>query len=312
MKNFLSLIIYILWTCAAFAKGSCPQFDKDSPCTCIETKASIIIQCSGSSGSHRVISALAELSFTSPWELQLESLNINELPATVSSVSSLRLSKCNVRRLLRSSETAWPNLSEVVIESVKFQDSLWSQLKGARALKFIKVSDVILSTLDQDLRNSLPSSVEYIELRKTSTSILESGCMAHLNNLRYVFITDMPLTKFPRDALPAEMPKLHTFVLGNTQIEKLERNFFDGMPKLQVLMLNGNQFSTLEEHLFLPLQSHLNHLLAERNPLQCNCNLLWLKSFQKKTSINIFATCYDETTEQIKEIIDLNEEEYCP
>ncbi|XP_021003667.2 carboxypeptidase N subunit 2 isoform X2 [Parasteatoda tepidariorum] len=309
MNKFL--IICILWTCAAITEGSCPAWDKDSPCVCGETKTGIEVRCSGVSGSYRVMAALAELQTDVPWELQLSSLTINELPPTVSSVTSLRLNQCNVRRLMKSGSTEWPNLSEIVFESVRFQESLWPQLRGARVLKFIKISDVILSNLGRDFRDSLPAGIEYVELRKTSTSKIESGCMSHLSNLRYVFITDMPLTHFPRNALPNEMNQLHTFVLGNTQIENLEPNFFSGMPKLQVLMLNGNQFSTLDESLFTPLQSHLNHLLAERNPLQCECSMLWLKTFQKKRSINVFATCYDEHTEQIKEILDLQDEIYC-
>ncbi|GFQ72510.1 uncharacterized protein TNCT_28111, partial [Trichonephila clavata] len=98
----------------------------------------------------------------------------------------------------------------------------------------------------------------------------------------------------------------------NTLVSKLDSNFFDGMPKLEVLMLNGNKFSSLDSQLFMPLRSHLTHLVAERNPLQCDCSLLWLnRNFQNKRSIKVLATCYDNSIQQYKEVMKLNEEEYC-
>lgn len=43
----------------------------------------------------------------------------------------------------------------------------------------------------------------------------------------------------------------------------LQSGFFDGMPKLEVLMLSGNKLITLEHSLFVPVEEHLTHLVAE-------------------------------------------------
>ncbi|GFS58743.1 uncharacterized protein NPIL_563301 [Nephila pilipes] len=312
MNTFRSLAICLLWICTIFAEKICPQWDANSPCTCSEAQNSLMVQCTGPAQSEQIISALERMSSAEDWDLQLEHVDLEELPPTVRTVSSLRLSNSNIGRLQRTAPLVWPKLNEVVFESLRMRDNPWTQLKGAHSLKSIKVSDFpMMRTIDQNFRG-VSDSVEYLDIRKTGTTGLEPGAMSHLKNLRYVFIADMPLDEFPREALPAELPQLHTFILGNTLVSKLDSNFFNGMPKLEVLMLNGNKFSSLDSQLFMPLRSHLTHLVAERNPLQCDCNLLWLnRNFQNKRSIKVLATCYDNSIQEFKEVMKLNEEEYC-
>ncbi|KAG8195870.1 hypothetical protein JTE90_001108 [Oedothorax gibbosus] len=313
MKNSsifsLTFLFSVLLSCTV--QGQCPA--GISPCTCQDPKdGGVLVQCSSPASGPRVTSALETMSQNQQWDLHLNSMNLVELPPTVKSVMSLRLSNCVLGRLLKTSSVlVWPKLNEVVIESSRIVEDPWSQLKGARILQSLKVSDFSMRSIGQSFRK-VPPSVEYLDLRKTGTTRLEPGCMAHLTNLLYVFMADMPLAEFPRAALPTELSQLHTFILGNTLIEKLEPNFFDGMPKLEVLMLNGNKFTTLSSHLFMPLKTHLTHLLAERNPLQCDCNLLWLKkNFQHKRTIKVMATCYDASLKEFRAVMKINEEDYC-
>lgn len=296
----------------AFAASTCPQWGADIPCTCSEVQDGLMVQCTGSAQRQKIISALEAIKSTDIWDLQLEYVDLEELPSSVRTASSLRLANCNIGRLQKTTPLVWPKLNEVVFESVKIRDNPWPQLKGAHVLKSIKVSDfTIQHTIGQNFQG-VSNSVEYLDIRKTGTTRLEPGSMSHLKNLRYVFIADMPLSEFPRDALPAELPQLHTFIVGNTLISQLDPNFFDGMPKLEVLMLNGNKFSSLDSQLFMPLRSHLTHLVAERNPLQCDCNLLWLNTnFQNRRSIKVLATCFDKSTEEFREVMKLIENEHC-
>lgn len=213
--NLFSLTITVcaLWTC--IVHGLCPA--GISPCTCADPKdGSLLVQCSGPASGPRVVSALETMSRAQdPWDLHLDSLALDQLPAAARGVLSLRLSNCVLGRLLRGSSAlmVWPRLNEVVIESSQIRDDPWSQLRGARVLRSVKVSGFAMRSIGQNFRG-LPPSVEYLDLRKTGTTKLEHGGMAHLKNLLYVFIADMPLAEFPREALPAEMLQLHTFILG--------------------------------------------------------------------------------------------------
>ncbi|GBM28271.1 hypothetical protein AVEN_54045-1 [Araneus ventricosus] len=312
MNNISTYAVCLLWTLVALAASACPQWDADTPCTCDETRDGLMVQCTGPAEGQKIISALEAIMPTDIWNLQLEYVDLEELPSSIRTVSSLRLANCNIGRLQKTTPLVWPKLNEVVFESLKIRENPWPQLKGAHVLKSVKVSDfTMMRTIGQNFKG-VSDSVEYLDIRKTGTTRLESGAMNHLKNLRYVFIADMPLSEFPRDVLPTELPQLHTFIVGNTLISQLEPNFFDGMPKLEVLMLNGNKFSSLDSQLFMPLKSHLTHLLAERNPLQCDCNLLWLNTnFQSKRSIRILATCYDKSTQEFREVMKLSENEYC-
>ncbi|GIY48703.1 uncharacterized protein CDAR_314511 [Caerostris darwini] len=312
MNNLPSFIVCLFLICATCAQSICPQFEGNSPCTCNEEQNILMVQCTGPAPSQKIIQALEALQPTDTWELQLDYVDIEELPTSVRSVSSLRLTNCNIGRLQKTTPLIWPKLNEVVFETLKIAENPWSQLKDAHVLKSIKVSDFsMMRTIGQNFK-SVPESVEYLDIRKTGTTRIEAGALSHLKNLRYVFLADMPLSEFPREALPAELPKLHTFIVGNTLISKLEPNFFENMPNLEVLMLNGNKFSSLDSQLFMPLRSHLTHLVVQRNPLQCDCSLLWLNgSFQNRRTIKVLATCSDNSIQELKEVMKLNENEYC-
>lgn len=310
MQQYHSLLLCVLWSVFAFAQAACPARENISPCGCRATKNGFLLECSGPEETDRIISVLKNLTGRTGYEIQLEALAVEDLPQTVQKASAIRLRQCSLGRLIRSSSPLWPRLTEVVFESMSVRDNPWSQLKRASSLRYLKVKAFPMPVIGSDFRD-VPNSVAYLELKETDTALLEPGSISHLNGLVYLHMVDVPLKEFPRTALPEKMLHLHTFILGNTDIESLEATFFEGMPKLEVLMLNGNKFSTLDSRLFVPI-TQLTHLLIESNPLVCQCGLAkWIKNLNLKNSVRILATCYDNITQESKEVISLNENQHC-
>jgi len=310
MKTIYQAVTLFLWT--ALAVAHCPTQSNIAPCTCDDIKDGISVRCKGPEDRERIVSAIRNIRSSQNWELVLESLNLPVLPDSVREVSSLRLYNVQIERVSNSSAFTWSKLYDLVIESSTVLENPWQHLKDAKHLRHLKVSGMEVPKIGADFREGVPDGVAYLDIRKTQTSELESNAMGRLNKLRYLLMVDIPLIEFPRDVLPPEMPELHTFILGNTKIEKLEPGFFGGMPKLEVLMLNGNSLVTLEFNLFSPVKDHLTHLLAERNPLICDCDLIWLtKNVQKKESMKVLATCTDNETHTRKEVTRLDVDRYC-
>lgn len=310
MKTFCQAGIVFLYF--ALVAGFCPSNRSITPCACKQLEDLTSLHCKGPQDSERIVSVIRKLRIPQKWELVLESLTLPVLPPSVRDVNSLRFFDVRIEKLQNSFAT-WPKLDEVVIESCTLLgNNPWAYFRGAQSLRHLKLTDVAIPTIGSEFKENVPSGIEYLEIRKTGTSFLESGAMSAMRKLKLLTMVDMPLREFPRDALPAGMPNLSTFILGNTDIETLEAGFFEGMPKLDVLILNGNKLTTLDSLLFAPVQDHLTHLVAGRNPLICDCNLLWLtKSIEKKESINVLATCKDDATQTWKEVASLNKSEYC-
>lgn len=293
-------------------RADCPFRNNQTPCSCDVVRSGISVACTGPASLNAISTTLGSISEDQTWELQLDSVDLAELPPAVQNVQSLRLSHSKIGRLQNFNPITWPKLNELVIETVTMINSPWLQLQGAHHLRYLKVSSYQMRQIGSDFREGVPAGVRYLDLRKTETTNLQPNSMSHLVNLIYLLMVDVPVREFPRNALPLKIPELHTFILGNTQIEKLEENFFEGMPKLEVLMLNGNKLVTLDSQLFAPLTSHLTHLLAERNPLVCDCGLLWVKKTQQnKQSMKVLASCYDNAAEEFKEVTALDESQYC-
>lgn len=310
MTGLLLACVLLLGT--TFVAGTCPIQQTIDPCSCSLIKDGISLECKGPENSKRILSVIHDMESSQNLELVLESLTLPVLPQSVRKASALRLYDINVERISGNSSAVWPKLNDMVIESSTMVEKPWPYLKGATSLRHLKVSNIAIPRIGSEFRDGVPAGIGYLDIRRTRTTTFESNSMSHLRNLKYLLMVDIPLQTFCRNVLPLEMPDLHTFILGNTQIEKLEAGFFEGMPKLEVLMLNGNKFTTLDSHLFAPVDKHLTHLLAERNPLICDCNLVWLtKNMQRKGSMKVLATCTDHDTHERKEVTNLDENQYC-
>jgi len=311
METFYKSGVIFLWFISV-AWGNCPAPESIAPCACSTIKNGISVNCRGPEDADRIVSAIENLGNVGNLELVLESLTLPMLPSSMKELSSLHLYNVYVQRILNSSSSAWSKLSELIIESSIISDSPWQLFKETPLLKHLEISRVELPTIGYEFTESIPSELTYLDIRKTKTTTLESRALSHLKKLQYFIMVDVPLQEFPRNVLPMEMPDLYTFILGNTKIEKLEANFFQGMPKLEIIMLNGNKLTTLDYGLFVPVENQLTHLLAERNPLVCDCDLLWLTSNkQNKGSMKVLATCTDDRNKERKEVNALIVSEYC-
>lgn len=310
MKTHCTVGIILLFF--GIVAGHCPAQDSIEPCVCNAIEGGISVQCKGPEDAEGVATALENLGNSQNLELVLEFLTLQVSTSVFSEVSSLHMHNVRLEAAKPNSSFVWPNLFEVVIESSSVADEPLPNFKEAHSLSHFEISKIDIPTIGFEFRESIPASLKYLDIRKTKTIVLESQALSDLKNLQYFIMVDLPLGEFPRDALPLYMPVLHTFILGNTKVEKLEPDFFDGMPKLEVIMLNGNKLTTLDFNLFAPIENQLTHLLAQRNPLVCDCNLLWLaNNTQKKGSMKVLATCKDNTTLKRKEVTLLDENEYC-
>ena len=80
------------------------------------------------------------------------------------------------------------------------------------------------------------------------------------------------------------LDKLKTLVLSQNNISELSEGMFTGLISLQTLYLQGNRLATISSDAFSQLYRPFTLVLSDsripasqRNPLQCNTDLCWLK-----------------------------------
>lgn len=67
------------------------------------------------------------------------------------------------------------------------------------------------------------------------------------------------------------------------------------MPRLRVLSMRNNRMATLSEHSFKSLRGNIAIFDLEGNPLDCTCDMLWLRSWLESDSQNQGPRCRDGT-----------------
>ena len=78
-----------------------------------------------------------------------------------------------------------------------------------------------------------------------------------------------------------KMTSLHTIRLRNNQLTRIPKDAFTGLSLLNVIDLSNNSISTIEENPYadLPACDDTTCIQLRENPLNCDCNLAWLRSF---------------------------------
>ena len=78
-----------------------------------------------------------------------------------------------------------------------------------------------------------------------------------------------------------KMTNLYTIRLQNNQLTRIPRDAFTGLRLLDVIDLSNNSISTIEENPYadLPACDDTTCIQLRENPLNCDCNLIWLQSF---------------------------------
>lgn len=81
--------------------------------------------------------------------------------------------------------------------------------------------------------------------------------------------------------------------LDDNRICKIQGEPFSSMPRLRVLSMRNNRMATLPEISFKTLRGNIAVLDLDGNPLDCSCDMLWLRSWLEAESNNPGPRCRD-------------------
>ncbi|KRT81844.1 hypothetical protein AMK59_5731 [Oryctes borbonicus] len=85
-----------------------------------------------------------------------------------------------------------------------------------------------------------------------------------------------------------KVPNLRKLDVSENRIKYINIHAFAGLKHLERLKMNNNQIVTIVEGTFLPLK-HLKQLDISINPLNCNCDLLWILDWVEDLSVKLLS-----------------------
>lgn len=118
------------------------------------------------------------------------------------------------------------------------------------------------------------------EIRKVA-----AGALAPLGHLKSLDLSHNLISDFAWNDLH-NLSALQLLKMDSNELTFIPRDAFRSLHALRSLQLNHNRLHTLAEGTFSPLTA-LSHLQINDNPFDCNCGLVWLKTWALATAVSI-------------------------
>ena len=149
---------------------------------------------------------------------------------------------------------------------------------------FKKLSKLTFLTLDKNRLSGIASPSETLSFQMLQTLTLntnsdlkrlEAEMFSQIPKLTFLELASCKIIELPLGIF-ANNSHLTFLVLSHNAIATWDWKVFQPLAALEQLMLNDNQITSINKMSFVYLES-LRTLNLARNPLACNCDLLWFK-----------------------------------
>ncbi|XP_028913175.1 leucine-rich repeat and immunoglobulin-like domain-containing nogo receptor-interacting protein 3 [Ornithorhynchus anatinus] len=121
-----------------------------------------------------------------------------------------------------------------------------------------------------------------LSVTHTNVSAVPAAALRHLAHLATLNLSHNPIGAVPRGAF-RDLLRLRELHLAGARLAVVEPQAFLGLRQMRLLNLSDNLLSTLEEGAFHSVHT-LETLRVDRNPLACDCRLLWV--LQRRKTLN--------------------------
>ncbi|MCJ8728643.1 hypothetical protein PDJAM_G00006830 [Pangasius djambal] len=199
------------------------------------------------------ISQRAFVGLQSLQELNVDRSNLTSIPteafSQLQSLTKLRLRRLNINVLPN-------NAFRRLYQLHTLQILQWPSLEtlNSNSLMSLNLTTLVIS-------NCNLSAIPYASLR-------------HLTHLIYLDLSYNPITSIEGNML-GELVRLREFHLVGGKLLRIEPGAFRCLVHFQLLNVSSNRLTTLEESAFHAV-GNLQTLRLDRNPLTCDCRLLWV------------------------------------
>ncbi|XP_011498192.1 PREDICTED: chaoptin-like [Ceratosolen solmsi marchali] len=205
-----------------------------------------------------------------------------------------------------SSKSKYPALQEIHISRTNLTIVATHDFEAFSELLHLFINSNMIYRISPDAFSYLPKLLT-LDLSINKLEVLPQECLKGLEHLRLLNLTYnrlQELEDFPSDLKTLQVLDVsfnqinqirettfqylenlsELYILGN-QISNIAVDAFKCLVKLRILDLSKNYLKSLPVNAFRPLETQIQSLLTEENPLHCNCESQelweWLRDHQK-------------------------------
>ena len=175
------------------------------------------------------------------------------------------------------------NIQALTIYGTRIQRLKDRFFSGLPKLSFISIANCAIEYINEDIfKGTKVGSVALDEnpIKRVSenafrdskiTTFSCNNCQLTSDNIFSGFLKKMPVS-------------LQVIKLKNNNLTQIPKNAFTGLAGLSIIDLSNNSIAAIEDNPFasLPNCKNVHCIQLQNNPLNCDCNLAWLRSFADK------------------------------
>lgn len=174
-----------------------------------------------------------------------------------------------------------PQLQEVVLADnrlVELGDRIFEELPNLQAVH-LQQNNLRYISPNAFIRSP---SIVYLNISSNHFRTLEHVGLRSVRNLEVLDLSNNGIKRITTNPLRG-LDWLVELKLDDNRICKVQGEPFSTMPRLRVLTMRNNKMSTIVEPTFRSLRGNLAILDLDGNPLDCTCDILWLRAWYQET-----------------------------
>ncbi|XP_061457764.1 leucine-rich repeat and immunoglobulin-like domain-containing nogo receptor-interacting protein 3 [Rhineura floridana] len=125
-------------------------------------------------------------------------------------------------------------------------------------------------------------NLTFLSITYTNITVVPTAALRSLGHLVYLDLSYNPISNVPQGAF-RDLLRLRELHMVGALLVSVEPQALHGLRQIRLLNLSNNFLSTLEESSFHSVHT-LETLRVDRNPLLCDCRLLWI--LQRRKTLN--------------------------
>ncbi|XP_075759301.1 leucine-rich repeat and immunoglobulin-like domain-containing nogo receptor-interacting protein 3 [Pelodiscus sinensis] len=193
----------------------------------------------------------------------------------------LAIEKCNLTAISAESLSYLHNLEALRLRHLSISAVEDQNFKRLSSLLRLEIDNWPL------LEDISPTGFQGLNLTSlsityTNITAVPAAALRSLVYLMYLNLSYNPISSVPRGSFK-DLIRLRELHMVGALLASVEPQAFVGLRQIRLLNLSNNFLSTLEESTFHSVNT-LETLRVDRNPLACDCRLLWI--LQRRKTLN--------------------------
>ncbi|XP_063703563.1 protein artichoke [Culicoides brevitarsis] len=193
----------------------------------------------------------------------------------------LDLSSNELEQIQPGAFRSLPELQEVVLADNKLVELPDRAFEDLPNLQAIHLQQNVLQGIAPHAFHRSPSIV-YLNLSSNNIKNMENTGLRGARNLEVLDLSNNEIRRVAGTPLRG-LDWLVELKLDNNRICGIKGEPFQSMPRLRVLSLRNNRMTIIPERTFRSIRSNIAILDVDGNPLECSCDMLWLRSWLQET-----------------------------